>query len=229
MLRFEDIKKSYGPRSVLQGLSGEFGVGAWALRGPNGIGKSTLLKVLAGAVEPDAGAVWVDGLPLHSDPTAARARLAYAPDECPVYPFMTGRELLAFVAWAKRCDLSSEVLDIVDGFGLTRHLDTRCGAMSLGTQKKLMLAAGWIGKPAVLLCDEPSNGLDAQTRLVLVDLLREKSLQATVLVSTHDQAFAQALGATVLDFADLHESLPEGRDPAQAPFNPNRSWASRMA
>jgi ABC-type multidrug transport system ATPase subunit len=163
-------------------MSGEFGVGAWALRGPNGIGKSTLLKVLAGAVEPDAGAVWVDGLPLHTDPVPAKARLAYAPDECPVYPFMTGRELLAFVAWAKRC-----------------------GAMSLGTQKKLMLAAGWIGKPAVLLCDEPSNGLDAQARLVLIDLLREKSRQATVLVSTHDHAFAQALGATVLDFADLHE------------------------
>jgi len=212
MLRFEGICKSYGPRPVLQGLSAEFGAGAWALRGPNGVGKSTLLKVLAGAVEPDAGAVWIDEVPLHTDPTAAKARLAYAPDECPVYPFMTGRELLAFVAWAKRCDLSAEVLDIVDGFGLTRHLDTRCGAMSLGTQKKLMLAAGWIGDPAVLLCDEPSNGLDAQARLVLIDLLREKSLQATVLVSTHDQTFAQALGATVLDFADLHECLPTVRD-----------------
>jgi ABC-type multidrug transport system ATPase subunit len=203
MLRFEDIRKSYGPKTVLQGLSGEFGTGAWALRGPNGIGKSTLLKVLAGAIELDAGAVWIGGLPLHTDPMAAKARLAYAPDECPVYPFMTGRELLAFVAWAKRCEVAGEVLAIVEGFGLTRHLDTRCGAMSLGTQKKLMLAAGWIGNPDVLLCDEPSNGLDAQARLVLIDLLREKSRQATVLVSTHDQALTQAVGANLLEFADL--------------------------
>lgn len=204
MLRFKDICKSYGDKRVLSKVSAHFLRGTFALRGPNGIGKSTLLGVLAGAVEADSGAVWIDQQSLREAPIAARARLAYSPDECPVYPFMTGRELLAFVAFAKRCPLAPEVSGIVSGFGLDAHLDKRCGDMSLGTQKKLMLAALWIGEPRVMLLDEPSNGLDADARLRLIDLLRARSAASVILVSTHDQEFAQAIGASVIEFDTLH-------------------------
>ena len=203
MLRFEHLSKSYGGRQVLHDLRHDVACGAWALRGPNGIGKSTLLRVLAGVTEPDGGSIWIDGMPMDAASGAAKARLAYAPDECPAYPFMTGRELLDFVAWAKRCSVSPEVLGIVERFGLARHLGARCGAMSLGTQKKLMLAAAWIGTPAVLLFDEPSNGLDVDARAVLVDLIADKSRHAVVLMSTHDQAFAQAVGANIIEFDAL--------------------------
>lgn len=203
MLRFEGVCKAYGDHQVLRGVSGEMAGGAFALRGQNGIGKSTLLAVLAGAVEADGGEIWIDQLPLHATPAAAQLRLAYAPDECPVYPFMRGRELLAFVAFAKRCAVTPEVMDIVARFGLNPHLDQRCGAMSLGTQKKLMLAATWIGTPSVVLLDEPSNGLDAKAREVLIALLQAKSADAVSLISTHDHAFAQAIGATVIEFESL--------------------------
>jgi ABC-type multidrug transport system ATPase subunit len=203
VLRFENVDKSYGSRPVLQGRTGRFAPGAHALRGPNGIGKSTLLRVLAGVDEADGGDIVIDGLSLRTQPAAAKARLAYAPDECPVYPFVTGRELLAFVAWAKRCAIPDKVVDIVERFGLARHLDTRCGAMSLGTQKKLMLAAAWIGDPAVLLLDEPSNGLDADARAVLVELLAAQRDRSVVFMSTHDRAFAEAVGAVVVEFETL--------------------------
>lgn len=205
MLRFERLCKSYGARQVLRGLSHTFDPGAVVLRGPNGIGKSTLLRVLAGVVDADSGAVWVDGVELHAQPAAAKMRLAYAPDECPIYLFITGRELLDFVAYAKRCTVTPAALALVERFGLARHLDTRCGAMSLGTQKKLMLAAAWIGDPAVLLFDEPSNGLDVDARAVLVDVLRAKSADSVVFISTHDAAFAEAIGARVIEFDALHE------------------------
>lgn len=207
MLRFEHLSKSYGGRQVLHDLRHDFACGAWALRGPNGIGKSTLLRVLAGITAPDGGSIWIDGVPMDAASGAAKARLAYAPDECPAYPFMTGRELLDFVAWAKRCSVSPEVLGIVERFGLARHLGTRCGAMSLGTQKKLMLAAAWIGAPAVLLFDEPSNGLDVDARAVLAELVGAKSRHAVVLMSTHDHVFVQSVGARVIEFDTLRATV----------------------
>jgi ABC-type multidrug transport system ATPase subunit len=203
VLRFDNVSKSYGSRPVLQGRTGRFAPGAYALRGPNGIGKSTLLRVLAGVDDADGGDIAIAGHSLRAQPAAAKARLAYAPDECPVYPFVTGRELLAFVAWAKRCAIPGKVTDIVERFGLARHLDTRCGAMSLGTQKKLMLAAAWIGDPAVLLLDEPSNGLDADARAVLIDLLAAQRDTSCVFMSTHDKAFADAVGAVEIEFDTL--------------------------
>ena len=203
MLRFDNVSKSYGSRRVLQDRTGRFAPGAFALRGPNGIGKSTLLRVLAGVDEADGGDIVIDGRSLRAHPADAKARLSYAPDECPVYPFVTGRELLAFVAWAKGCAIADNVIRIVERFGLARHLDTRCGAMSLGTQKKLMLAAAWIGDPAVLLLDEPSNGLDADARAVLIDLLAAQRETSVVFMSTHDKAFAEAIGAAVVEFETL--------------------------
>lgn len=203
MLRFERICKAYGAQRVLRDVGHHFSAGAFALRGPNGVGKSTLLAVLAGAVEADSGAIWIDGQPLHQMPVAAKARLAYAPDECPVYPFMRGRELLQFVAFARRCALTPEVMRVVARLVLEPHLETRFGDMSLGTQKKMMLAAAWIGDPLVMLLDEPSNGLDAAARVVLGELLKARAERGVVLISTHDAEFAQSVGAAVIEFADL--------------------------
>ncbi len=202
MLRFEQICKSYGVKRVLRDVSHHFSAGAYTLRGPNGIGKSTLLSVLAGAIEADSGTVWIDQQPMHSDPVAAKARLAYVPDECPVYPFMTGRELLKFVAYAKRCEIGAQVMEITTRLGLATHLDTRFGEMSLGTQKKTMLAAAWIGDPAVMLFDEPSNGLDAKARAILIEMVHAR--RGVVLISTHDHEFAAAVGSVVIEFETLN-------------------------
>jgi len=217
LLRFERICKAYGAQAVLRDLSHHFSGGAFALRGPNGIGKSTLLAVLAGAEEADSGAIWIDGQPLHQSPVAAKARLAYAPDACPVYPFMRGRELLRFVAFARRCALAPEVTRIVSRLALDPHLETRFGDMSLGTQKKMMLAAAWIGDPAVMLLDEPSNGLDAEARAVLAELLKVRAGRGVVLISTHDDDFVRAVGASEIAFADLTQRRPQQAAPVPAP------------
>lgn len=203
MLRFEGLSKAYEGRPVFRRLSHHFECGAYALQGPNGIGKSTLLALLAGALTPDAGEIWIEGSELIAEPRLARGRLSYVPDECPVYPFMQGRSFLSLVCRAKQVELGQGILDIVAGFGLSSHLETRFDAMSLGMQKKFMLSAAWIGDPGVMLVDEPSNGLDQAARDFLVRLIKERQPNSVVLFSTHDADFVTACGAQVVNLGEL--------------------------
>lgn len=198
MLRFEGLDKSYGERKIFHNISYSLNCGVYALQGSNGIGKSTLLKLLSGAEALDAGEVWINGTSLVRSPLAAKQHLSYVPDNCPIYPFMTGRAFLNFIAMAKKVELGPDILDLVHNFGLNVYLDTRVDTMSLGTQKKFLLSAAWIGDPQVLLLDEPSNGLDAKARELLVHLFQERQHRSTVLFSAHDADFVAATEATVL-------------------------------
>ncbi len=203
MLAFDHLTKAYGGTPLFAGLRHAFPTGVFALQGANGIGKSTLLAILAGAQEADAGAVWVAGKSLHAEPMAARARLAYVPDASPVYPFMQGGELLAFVAAVKRTEVRPEVWALAEALGLAGLMARPFGKLSLGTQKKFLLCAAWIGAPSVLLLDEPSNALDQAARQLLAARLREVGSRATVLFSSHDAAFVAATGAEVVSFEGL--------------------------
>ncbi len=203
MLRFEGLCKTYGQRAIFHNARLSLNSGVYALQGPNGIGKSTLLGLLANALPADEGEVWIDEISMTRAPIAARQQLSYVPDECPAYPFMTGRELLEFVATAKKTLLGSDVLAVVHGFGLYVHLNTRFKAMSLGTQKKFMLSAAWIGDPRVLLLDEPSNGLDMGARRYLADLIRYKGQRDCVVFTTHDMDFVSASAASVLHMEQI--------------------------
>jgi ABC-2 type transport system ATP-binding protein len=195
LLCCENLGVSYGARKIFGSVDLSLTEGAYALRGPNGIGKSTLLKLLAGAHRPDTGRIWINGVDLLRAPVAARRNLSYVADESRVYPFMTGQDLLDFVAGAKRTRLDDETSRLIADFGLRSHLDVRFDAMSLGTRKKMMICAASIGAPRVLLMDEPSNGLDAVSRTCLEGIIRSWGKRNVILLSTHDDDFLSAIGA----------------------------------
>lgn len=203
MLRCEGLCKSYGGRPVLREIGFKLPAGAWALQGPNGCGKSTLLRVLAGAEEPDAGNIRIAGVGMREAPLRARQRLSYAPDESPIYPFLTGPDLLDFVSMAKKRPLDAYVAGLIDGFGLRPFMGVRFSNLSLGSQKKLLLCAAWIGEPDVILLDEPSNGLDLASRGLLAELICQCSREKTVLFVSHDTDFVAAAEANVLAMEDL--------------------------
>lgn len=203
VLACEGLGASYEGREIFHSLDCAFPTGVHALRGMNGIGKSTLLRLLAGAQPADAGRVWIDGIDLMQAPEDAKRRLSYVPDESPIYPFMTGEELLHFVAAVKRTGIDATVDGLIGAFDLARHLRTRFDAMSLGTRKKMMLCAAWIGAPRVLLLDEPSNGLDLASRDHLIGLLRHWGRESAILFAAHDEEFVSACGAAVIEMWSL--------------------------
>jgi ABC-2 type transport system ATP-binding protein len=203
VLSGQNLGASYDGRPVFRGASIMLGQGTYALQGRNGIGKSTLLRLLAGAQPPDTGDVWIDGESLTTAPLTARRSLSYVPDESPVYPFMTGKELLDFVALTKGAEIGTDAKQRIEDFALSDQLRMRFDAMSLGTQKKMLLSAAWIGAPRVMLMDEPSNGLDQSSRERLATAIRGWKSRGTILFASHDSDFITATDASIVTMETL--------------------------
>ena len=198
MLRFEKLRKTYGGKVVFSDLKHRFDAGCYVLRAPNGEGKSTLLRTLAGVEKFDEGRVWIAGASLETEPIRAKSRLGYIPDACAVYPFLTGRQFFELVATSKRSGLDQKVAALISSLLLEPHVDQRFDRMSLGMQKKFLCVAGFVGEPAVVIADEPDNGLDDASRGVLVEHFRSVASRSVVLFSTHDGDFADACGASLV-------------------------------
>ncbi|MBQ5949755.1 ABC transporter ATP-binding protein [Massilia sp. ST3] len=198
LLACSGLRKRFGERLLFDGLDLSLEAGVVALTGPNGSGKSTLLSLLCGIAAPDAGSIAIAGHDLAREPVRAKQQLSFVPDEPVAYGFMTGFEYLAMLATLKRLRPAPEDQALLERFhiDMARHLPFK--DMSLGTQRKFMLAGGLLGKPAVLLMDEPTNGLDAAAKETLAALLDARRHDSLVLFSTHDQAFVAATNARVL-------------------------------
>ena len=203
MLRIDNLSKRYGDYLVFQGLTYAFQPGCVALCEEDSTGKSSLLGIIAGVVAPDEGEVWIDGYSLGQTPQQAKARLAYVPDDCLAFPEQTGRGLLEQIASEKNTRLDDEVLELACELGLEPHLDKRFEQMSTGTRRKVFLTAAALGKPAVIVADGPSNGLDAQARAVLAEQFRAWSRDRVVLFASHDAELVRACGARTINVKAL--------------------------
>lgn len=204
MLRFENLGKRYGDHVVFQGLCFETGAGCFVATGDEtGSGRTTLLSVLGGTVQPDDGEVWLAGHSLRSAPVAAQAALAYIPDDCLAYPLLTGREWLDREAAARNTAVDAATLELAERFALGPHLDKRFEQMSLGTRKKIYLTALALGNAPVVIADEPSGGLDGAARAVLIDLFTTLGHTRVVFFASHDAALIRGCGAQSVGFADL--------------------------
>ena len=156
-----------------------------ALVGHNGAGKTTLIKLMLGLIRPDRGSIRV----LDEDPAAgefsARRLLGYLPENVAFNAALTGRETLSFYARLKHIK-PSKAWAILDRVGLTDAADRRVGTYSKGMRQRLGLAQALLGRPRVLLLDEPTTGLDPALRQTFYEILNElRDDGATVLISSH--------------------------------------------
>jgi len=172
--------------------------------GPNGAGKTTTLQILAGLLHPDAGTARIDG-------TSARHRealtdvLGYLPAEAPLYDELTGREQLRYAAQFRRLEEDGRVEESLERYGLVEAADRRVEGYSTGMRRRLGLAQATLHDPAVLLLDEPLNGLDPQATRTVRELVAAASDDGTaVLISSHDLA-------TIETICDRVGIISEGR------------------
>jgi ABC-2 type transport system ATP-binding protein len=161
----------------------------YALLGPNGAGKTTTLRMVAGLTKPDKGEIAVFGVDARADPAAAKALVAWAPDEAMVYDKLTPLEYLEFVAglWnvePKAAKARAEAL--LAQLGLAGEARRRCEGFSRGMKQKVALAGALIHDPKLLILDEPLTGLDAAAARLVKDMLRARvDAGCTVILTTH--------------------------------------------
>jgi ABC-2 type transport system ATP-binding protein len=188
-IRAEGVRHTFGDVVALDGLDLQVQAGTvFGLLGPNGAGKTTLVRVLATLLRPTAGRASVLGRDVLAEPLAVRRRIGLAGQFAAVDAELTGRENVEMVGRLYRLPLPearARAAEVLERFGLTDAADRRVSTYSGGMRRRLDLGASLVGRPPVLLLDEPTTGLDPRTRQELwstVDELRREG--TTVLLTT---------------------------------------------
>jgi ABC-2 type transport system ATP-binding protein len=184
LLEVRDLTKRYGQIEALSGVSFDIAAGElFGLLGPNGAGKSTLLAILGGLASATSGSVRLLG----DVPTANRGAIGVAPQNLALYPDLTARENLTFFGklyGLNGSDLARRVDEILTTVGLTDRAGDRVGAFSGGMQRRLNLGAAIVHRPRIVLLDEPTVGVDPQSRAHIFDEVRRLNAAGTTVVYT---------------------------------------------
>jgi ABC-2 type transport system ATP-binding protein len=184
-----DVNKRYGPVSALEGLTLDIRAGeVFGLLGPNGSGKTTFMRLLAGYLLPSSGRLTVAGCDVVSDSLHVRRRIGYVPEAAPLYRQMRVGEFLTFMARLRGIqerDVRGAVERIVDRLALSDVVDKPTRALSRGYRQRTALAQALIHDPDILILDEPTNGLDPRQIIEMRQLIRSLAGHHTVLMSSH--------------------------------------------
>jgi ABC-2 type transport system ATP-binding protein len=189
----------------------------YGLLGPNGAGKTTALRILATLLAPDSGSVRVGGLDALAEPRQVRRLLGYVAQEVALDKILTGRELLRLQAdlyHLPAAQRENRLAELIELLGMANWIDRRSGSYSGGMRRRLDLAAGLLHRPRLLVLDEPTVGLDIESRAAIWEVLRLLVRQGTtVLLSSHYLEEVDAL-ADRLAILDAGRVIAEG-SPAQ--------------
>ena len=211
IVRVENIVKTFGKTvKALDGVSLEFEPGiVFGLLGPNGAGKTTLIRVLTTLLRADSGYAEVAGIDVASDPVAARTHIGLAGQFAAVDDYLTGRENVEMVGRLYNLstnDAKKRADELLKRIHLDEAADRTVRTYSGGMRRRLDLAASLVGRPEVIFLDEPTTGIDPQSRLDLWDLIRDLvSGGTTVLLTTQylDEADQLANRIGVIDRGKL--------------------------
>ncbi|MDG3075675.1 ABC transporter ATP-binding protein [Bacillus halotolerans] len=190
MLQAENIKKAYGKKTIVKGISFSLKKGeSFGLLGPNGAGKSTTISMISGLVPLDGGEITVGGYAIGKDTNKAKQKIGIVPQEIALYPTLTAQENLVF--WGKMYGLthgeakkrSAEVLEYV---GLTERAKDKIETFSGGMKRRINIGAALMHKPELLIMDEPTVGIDPQSRNHILETVKQlNETGMTVIYTSH--------------------------------------------
>lgn len=198
VLECHDLRKRYGERVAVDGVSFRIRRGeTYGLLGPNGAGKTTTILMICGLLQPDGGTVSVNGIPMHPGAVAAKAVIGYVPQELAIYPDLTARENLRFFGRLYGLSgkaLTTRVNEILAVIGLADRADDRADAFSGGMKRRLNIGIGLLNAPRLLVLDEPTVGVDPQSRNAILATVEDLGGQGmAVLYTTHYMEEAERL------------------------------------
>ncbi len=210
ILEVHDLVKKYGDFTAVKGISFDIKEGEiFSLLGPNGAGKTTTISVLSTLYAPTSGDAVVGGHSVSKEPMAVRQLIGVVPQDLALYDDLTARENLSF--WGQMYGLSGKALktrigEVLEQIGLTDKANQRVKTYSGGMKRRVNIGVGLLHKPRLLFMDEPTVGIDPQSRRAILDSVKDLNKQGmTVLYTTHYMEEAQELSDRVgiIDHGEL--------------------------
>jgi ABC-2 type transport system ATP-binding protein len=214
VLRCEGLVKRFGDRTAVNGVGFHIAPGeTYGLLGPNGAGKTTTISMICGLLSVDAGEVHVAGHRLRDDPLAVKAAIGYVPQEVALYDDLDARENLTFFGrlyGLRGARLRERVDHALAMVGLETRAGDRVGSFSGGMKRRLNIAAGLLHEPALLVLDEPTAGVDPQSRNAILESVADLGRQGmAILYTTHYMEEADRL-CDRIGILDEGKSVAEG-------------------
>ena len=190
MIEVKGLVKTYGSKRAVDGVTFTVKRGdILGFLGPNGAGKSTTMKMITGFLRPDAGTAKVDGIDVTADPVAVKRKLGYLPESAPAYGEMTVEEFLGFIADVRGFrDADAKRAQVDRAINLTHLSPVRkqtIETLSKGFKQRVGFAQALLHAPAVLVLDEPTDGLDPNQKNEVRSLIKSMAVEKAVILSTH--------------------------------------------
>ena len=197
-IEVKGLEKRFGETAALQGLTLRIAEGElFGLLGPNGAGKSTTINILCGLLEPTAGTASVGGHSLPKEAHAVKEMIGVCPQDFSIFPYLTGREnvlLFGELYGVPRDELRQRAERLLNQMGLDGEADRKVKGYSGGMKRRISLVTALIGDPQIAFLDEPTTGLDPQSRHAVWEFIRGlKERRRTVVLTTHYMEEAEAL------------------------------------
>lgn len=200
-ITFDRVTKRFGTKTAVEDFSARLPVGVHGLLGPNGAGKTTLMRLMAGILSASGGQILLDGQSILTLGQSYRAQLGYLPQQFGYYPSFTAMDFMLYLAAVKglpRLYAQAEAKELLEKVRLEGEASRKIKTFSGGMKQRLGVAQAMQGKPAIMILDEPTAGLDPKERIFFRNMLSDYAKDKLVLLSTHIVADIESIADNVI-------------------------------